>query len=436
LSAPSSHDASRVSIGTARGVTDVSSEKIGIRHGASTRRPLRICHLAYSFYDADNRVIRYAETLAERGDEVDVISLRRADMKWHDLNGSVRIFRIQRRAVTERHAWMYLVKILWFFIRSSVLLSLLQLRKRYDVVHVHNVPDFLVFAAALPKLMGARVILDIHDILPELYAGKFGVGRHSPVFRFLLHIERLSCQFADHVIVSNHLWHATLIQRSVHANKCSTMLNYPDLRVFRPGALDTKGGADKFIILYPGSLNHHQGVDIAVKAFALIKDRMPVAELHIYGEGPGYSDLLRLIAECGLKEHVRLLKPLSLAKIAEVMAAADVGVVPKRAEGFGNEAFSTKTLEFMACGVPVVVSRTKIDAYYFSDTVVSFFTPGDETHLAEVLLEHYTQRSNHAGRIEAARELAMLYSWQERAGDYRNLIESLVASTRGEKARA
>ena len=137
-------------------------------------RPLNVCHLAYTFYETDNRVMRYAEALAARGDRVDVIALRRADQATSGTSNGVRVHRIQRRSVNETAAWMYLLKIVWFFVKSAAYLSVLQFRRRYDVVHVHNVPDFLVFAAVVPKLFGARLILDIHDVLPELYAGKFG----------------------------------------------------------------------------------------------------------------------------------------------------------------------------------------------------------------------------------------------------------------------
>jgi len=393
-----------------------------------SERPLRVCHLAYTFYENDNRVRRYAEALAERGHDVDVIALRRPGQARIGTQGGVRVFRIQRRAVNEKSPAVYLAKLVWFLLQSAVFLTVLTVRSRrmrYDVIHVHNIPDFLVFAALVPKLAGARVILDIHDILPELYAGKFGSARQSLVFRMLLAVERLSCRFADHVIVANHLWHDKLLQRTVEAGKCTTILNYPDLRLFKP----LKGPARSdgtFIILYPGTLNHHQGVDVAVKAFALVADRMPKAEFHIYGEGPARPDLLRIVAETGLGGRVRIMDRVSLDDISAIMAAAAVGVVPKRAEGFGNEAFSTKILEFMACDVPVVVSRTQIDAHYFDDTVVRFFASGQESDLAAALLDMYTSRASCEQRVRAARTFARRNSWQERVVDYYGVIDALV----------
>ena len=250
------------------------------------RRPLRVCHLAYTFYQCDNRIIRYAEALSERGDQVDVIALCGPGESWRGRSTGVQLYRIQRRATDEKTAWAYLFKIIAFFVKASCLLTLLQLRRRYDVVHVHNVPEFLVFAAAVPKLMGAKVVLDIHDVVPELYADKFKTPQDSGVVRALLKVERASCWFADRVIVANDLWHERLVRRAVPADKCMAILNYPDVRLFRPIQDRKRRTNGKFIILYPGSLNIHQGVDIAVKGFALVKDRMPGAEFHIYGDGP------------------------------------------------------------------------------------------------------------------------------------------------------
>jgi glycosyltransferase involved in cell wall biosynthesis len=383
--------------------------------------------LAYTFYENDNRVRRYAEALSP-GNDVEVLALRRKGQATTDYLGGVKVSRIQRRAVTESRPVAYLLKLLAFFLRSMFTISVRHVRHPYDIVHVHNVPDFLVFAALVPRLMGARLILDIHDILPELYADKFDVSRTSLAFRALLLVERLSCRFADHVVVANALWHKRLITRAVVEGKCTTILNYPDLRIFRPLPAGQKRRDGRFLMLYPGTLNHHQGLDIAIKAFALVKDRMPGAELHIYGEGPARPELVKLAVGSSVRDSVRIMDRLPLEEIAQIMASADVGVVPKRADGFGNEAFSTKTLEFMACGVPVVVSKTMVDAHYFDSTVVRFFVPGSEADLAAALLDVYDNRLQHDPWINSARQFALRNSWQERVGDYTKLIQSLVGS--------
>ena len=198
-------------------------------------RPLRVCHVAYAFYESDTRVRMYAEAQAARGDHVDVVSLRRNGQAENDLIEGVHVHRIQERVVNESGRAKYLLRILRFFAASSLFLvqRSRDASRRYDLLHVHSVPDFEVFAALVPKLRGAGIILDIHDLLPEFYAGKFGVSRSSAVFRALLLAEKVSASFADHVIIANHLWEETLTRRAVSREKCSTFLNYPAAHFFR-----------------------------------------------------------------------------------------------------------------------------------------------------------------------------------------------------------
>ncbi|HJZ75888.1 MAG TPA: glycosyltransferase family 4 protein [Vicinamibacterales bacterium] len=396
-------------------------------------RPLKICHLAYSFYENDNRVVRYAQTLAGRGDQVDVITLRRPGQAARGRLNGVEIYRVQRRSRGERAAWVYLAKILSFWLRAFALLSVVSLRKRYDIVHVHNVPDFLVFAACVQKLLGARVILDIHDLLPEFYAGKFAASDDSMTFRALIAAERMSCAFADHVIVANHLWYDKLKSRSVLSSRCTPILNYPAKEFFerKPDAAAKTEGS--FLLLYPGTLNHHQGVDDAVAAFARVCGRMPGARFLIHGEGPARESLREQAASLGLTDRVSICDPVPFHQMPTLMARADVGVVPKRADGFGNEAFSTKILEFMASGVPVIVSRTRVDSYYFDEQSVRFFTPGDIDDLARQMLwafEHPRELRNLAA---TGNRLALEYSWQRHAGEYTGRIDALACA--GRRAR-
>jgi glycosyltransferase involved in cell wall biosynthesis len=393
-------------------------------------RPLRVCHLAYSFYENDNRIVRYAETLAARGDQVEVIALRRPDQAWQGTSNGARVYRIQRRSRGEVAAWVYLLKILWFFAKAFTLLGFVSWRKRYDIVHVHNVPDFLVFAALGPKLFGARIVLDLHDLLPEFYAGKFGTREDSVLFRVLLVVERLSCRFAHHVIVANHLWHGKVSRRSATPGRCTPLLNYPAPDFFRPGTRARAGDAGSFMMLYPGTLNHHQGVDLAVAAFAEVAERMPGASLHIYGDGPARDTLRQQAAKLRVGERVIIRDFVPFHEVPGLMASADLGVVPKRADGFGNEAFSTKILEFMACGVPVVVSRTRIDEHYFDSDTVRFFTPGDARDLARQMLWAYEHPAERRAMAAAATRYAAENSWERHSGEYLAIIDGLAARAR------
>ncbi len=392
---------------------------------AAAPRPLRVCMLAYSFYENDGRVMRYAEALAQDGAEVDAIALRREGQPREEWLHGVRVIRIQRREKNERGRWAYLRRVSQFLVHSMFELGRRHLNRPYDLVHVHSVPDFEVFAAWIPKLGGARVILDIHDIVPEFYAAKFGVAKESLTFRSLQRMERWSASFADHVIVANDLWLEKIVQRATQREKCSSFINYPDLTVFHP-RLRSRGVDGRFVLSYPGTLNWHQGLDIAIRAFALAHREAPAMEFHIHGEGSARDGLRQLIDELGLQRSVHLHPPLPLRDIALVMADADLGVVPKRNDAFGGDAFSTKVMEFMALGVPLVVAGTRVDRHYFDDSMLRFFTPGDAQDLARVMLEAYGQRERGAELAARATEHVSHNHWGVRKTAYLELVQGLL----------
>lgn len=388
------------------------------------RRAIRVCMLAYTFYESDNRVRRYAETLAKRGDEVDIIALRQKGQSAYTKLNGINVYRIQRRVINEGIKLSYLMKVGWFLFNSFGSMALKHMRKPYDLIHVHSVPDFEVFAALIPRLTGAKVILDIHDLVPEFYADKFDNGTASLTYKILKLLEKYSIAFSNHVIISNHLWEKTLLSRSVKKDNCTTILNYPDPTIFKKTT--HKKSADKFILMYPGTLNWHQGLDVAIKAMKIIIDTIPEVELHIYGDGPEKNALVRLSSDLELNDRVFFPGYLSLHEMAAKMAEADIGVVPKRAASFGNEAFSTKTLEFMELGVPVIVANTKIDKFYFNDTMVTFFQSEDEKDLADKMLQLIKNKTLRDKLTSNSSKYIKKNNWEVKKSMYINLVDSLI----------
>jgi glycosyltransferase involved in cell wall biosynthesis len=386
----------------------------------------KICMLGYTAYEFDNRVRRYAETLAKRGDTVDVIALGGTyfSRPVEEING-VTVHRVQNREYDERHKWAYASRLLRFLWRSSRSLTQLHKRNRYDLIHIHNMPDFLVFAAWYPKLTGVKLILDIHDLVPEMFVSKFEATPANAYVGLLKKLEKMAAGFADHVIVSNDLWRQTLISRSVPGEKCSVFLNHVDPAMFY--RRQRTRSDDKFVILFPGSFQWHQGLDIAIEAFARIRSKVPNAELHLYGGGGGDRgiDLARLAQQLGLDGSVKFCGGVALDQIPQVIANADLGIVPKRADSFGNEAYSTKIMEFMSQGLPVVVSRTKIDNFYFEEGVVHFFPSGDSEAMADAMLDVINNKELRQTLIARGYEYVERNGWHRKKQEYLDLVDSL-----------
>jgi glycosyltransferase involved in cell wall biosynthesis len=229
---------------------------------------------------------------------------------------------------------------------------------------------------------------------------------------------------ADRVILANHLWLERYARRSAPAAKCSAIINHVDEQVFRP--VPRRRDSTAPTVVFPGGLQWHQGLDIAIRAFVPLLKRLPDARFEIYGEGGAKPALEALVVELGLQQAVRFHEPVRLREIAQIMADADLGVVPKRADSFGNEAYSTKIMEFMSVGVPVVVSSTEVDRYYFDEGVVRFFPSGDVEALADAMHELLTDADRRREQVRRAQEYVLRNSWGHHKHAYLALVDSLA----------
>ena len=139
---------------------------------SATKRHCMVVHAYYPL--GEIRVQREAKALIAGGFEVDIVCLRRPDESPRGAEDGAQIYRLPVQRYKQFGAMVQLLEYLVFFCLASWQLLRLHLKQRYASIQVHNLPDFLVFAALIPKLLGARVILDLHDLMPEFYAARFG----------------------------------------------------------------------------------------------------------------------------------------------------------------------------------------------------------------------------------------------------------------------
>ena len=155
--------------------------------------------------------------------------------KTHRANasGGVGVFRLpmkRLRGSKFAYLWQYtrfLLSAFWFLARNSLV-------KKYDVVHVHNMPDFLVFAALVPRLRGARILLDLHDPMPELMMSIYGLAADRGAVRLLRMLERCSIRFAHLVLTPNITFKDLFVSRGCPPDKMQIVMNSPQIEVFDP----------------------------------------------------------------------------------------------------------------------------------------------------------------------------------------------------------
>lgn len=387
---------------------------------------MRVCIIEYKFHETSPRPALFASALAAAGHTVDVLSLRRPGQPRHEVLDGVNIYRIRERVVNERNQLTYLYRVLMFLMFASLYLSIKHLAHPYQLIQVESVPDFLVFSATLPKLLGTPVILDIYDIVPEFYASKFNASQTSFIFRALLLAEHISVAFVDYVIAANHIWCSRLAARNSAENKCATICYSPDPNVFyRRAKMKTD---ERFTIIYPGTLNFHNGLDIALRALALIVDRIPAVRFQIYGDGPSKPDLQALARTLGISRYVEFHEMVPASQIATIMSKCDIAVIPKRSEsGFGDEAVSTKIFDLMAVGIPVIAADTTVERYYFDESLLKFFKSGNEKELATCIFELFRDEQLRKTFTVNALQFITQHNWIHEKAAYLRIVRAVSA---------
>ncbi|MGQ0607068.1 MAG: glycosyltransferase family 4 protein [Chloroflexota bacterium] len=386
---------------------------------------MRHCMIVDNNYP-DIRVEREARALVRRGHTVDVICLRReGEPKRASIDGVV-VHRVpvhrQRGMGLRSQAFEYVVFGTWAF----ALVSVLHLRRRFDVVQVHNVPDFLVFAALVPKLTGARVLLDLHDLMPEFFASRFGGRTVGLPMRLVRWQERISTAFADRVLTVTELWRRVLVERGLAPDKVDVVMNMPDDELFRRREPRVRRAPDRITVIYHGTLTYRYGVDQLVRAMAALRDRLRV-HLIIHGRGELVPDLEALVAELGIADRVRMsTEMLPTAALPELIAHADIGVVPNRNDVFTDGILPTKLMEYAALGIPAVVARSTATTAYFDDTMVRYVAPDDVAALADAIEELALDPDLRLALARSAQSFTDHHDWSREAERYVDIVEQMV----------
>lgn len=400
-----------------------------IRHGFANngkKNTKTACFLYYQHFNA--LLYREARTLQEQGFDVDIVSLRqsRQETLFHKFHG-LNVYGIQSRTAAEKNIMMYFLRLLLFYVKATALLTFLAPDRRYSVVHVTAPPDIMVFAAFLPKLLGARIILDIHDIGPELFMRKMNVGEDQPIIRFLKLLERVSARFSDHVITVTDFWKDKLVARSVDPAKITMLLNVPDDKLFRP--VRAPVNRNSFNLFYHGSVEEHFGLDVLLQAMPIIKAHIPNVLLHLYcgKKGRAYADCRKLAENLDLRLYVIFHGGVPFYELPHTLSNADIGIVPTKDSTFSNEAVSMKALEYISMGIPIVISRTKAHDFYYDSSMVKFFEPRNSEELARAVIELHDNLEERERLVRNALLFLKKHGWNKSKDVYSKIVNSLTA---------
>ena len=394
--------------------------------------------LAHTYYLRDPRVRREAEALAANGFEVHVVCLsekKRNGSEFEPHLSTVNGVRIHRLPVTRRrgNSLRYFYEYLLVGVLGALRLARLHFQARLGVVHVHNMPDILVLAAAIPRLTGSKVVLDVHDPMPELYMS-WNHRAGSLLVRLLRIQEKISHAFADRIISVNESMRENLHAKGVADDKIFIVNNFPDERLFPVCDIPESWprSRDSLVLLYCGTVTEHYELGLAVKALAKLRGEIPV-KLRIVGDGNKLTEVLSLASRLGVADAVEHIGSVPIEKVRDEMRSADIGISCHRAGVFGDLYFSTKIVEYLTQGLPVLSPRTYTINKYLSDDIVFYFAPGDDAALVDRLRFMWNHPEEVVRRLEQARQLVPRLSWQTESAKFLAFYADLV---NGEKPTA
>ena len=347
-----------------------------------------MCVIRQSGIPLDARGTREIEALVAAGHDVDVICLRVPGQPLRERDGRLTIYRVplerKRRGVLR-----YLFEYAAFFVAAGALVTALHLRRRYAVVQVNSLPDSLVFAAAVPRLLGAGIVLDLYECMPEFFAMKFKLPPRHAFVRLLMLLEQASIRFADAVITSTELMRERFVERGAPREKIAISVNGSDERRFDPRRYPgAPRRPDRFVLICHGSIEEHYGLDTVLHAIALLKGEMPGLRLVVFGDGTQRTPLQALANELSVADRVSFSQGWApIEALLRAIADADAGVLAIKRNDFRDLTHCSRMFDLIVMRKPVIMSRTRAVEASFGEGCFQLFESGDAHDLARAIRE-------------------------------------------------
>jgi glycosyltransferase involved in cell wall biosynthesis len=344
----------------------------------------RVAMVTFSPYPFDPRPRRCVDALVSEGATVDLICLAHGNDARRETRDGVNVLRIPLKH-PRRGKFEYAFRYGAFIFITALLFAVRSLGRRYDLVYVHNMPDILVISSLIPKALGAKVILDLHDPMPELMMAIFGAREENSSVRWMKRLEKWSIARADLVVTVNRACQRIFSGRSCPAEKIAVVMNAPDGQIFperavRTDALPNRAADKPFVIMYHGSLVERNGLDVAIDALARVKRAIPNVELRVYGTSSPFLDrVMEQARDKGVDDVVRYLGRKQLEDLVPEIDKCDLGIIPNHRNAFTDINTPTRMFEYLAMGKPLIAPSTQGIEDYFSKESLLFSSPGTAT---------------------------------------------------------
>jgi glycosyltransferase involved in cell wall biosynthesis len=284
-------------------------------------------------------------------------------------------------------------------------------------------PDFLVFSAFVPRLMGSKVVLDMHDFMPETFGAKF--SSKGFIWRLVLLMENLSTGFAHHIITVHDPYVKLIEARGVRREKITSILNLPDHHIFYPRPFKHE---DIFTIIYFGTIAERHGIDLFLRSLAVLKKECLPIRFLLIGEGDVLPKIKQLAQELHLGEMLELIDQfVNVRELPNYIQRTQMGIIPYRADPATRYMLPVKLLEFVFMELPVVASRLETICAYFDEDMLFYVPPEDVSAMADAVRKLYHSEELRLQLVENARSFTLRYNWEKESEKLYSVYDQLTS---------
>jgi glycosyltransferase involved in cell wall biosynthesis len=398
--------------------------------GYKKRENKNVCMIAYRYIPKFISRVKIARALCENTYSVDFICPKEQNQEYIEKIDKINVFRIKDTWQKEETYLKLLINYLLFTKRAFFRVLQLNKIKNHSYFHIHTPPDFLILIAIPFKLINkAKIILDLHDMLPEAVASNLNLNNNHIFVRIARLIERLAINCSDAIICTNAYDKEIILSRNIiDPEIIFVVMNTPDIELFKIEHLRKEdfGLEKKFVILFEGTIWKRRGIQTVIEAVEKLKDKIPI-HFVILGDGPDLDYLKNIVNEKKLKEFIKFTGWVDLKTLSEYISISDACLIPFLKTKVNERGVPNKLFEYIVHEKPVIASRLTGMSLTFSDNEVLFFEPGNATDLAEKILWAYNNPKEIGRMVNNAKQrYEKEYTWDNVEKELYKCYESVV----------
>lgn len=311
----------------------------------------------------------------------------------------VKVHRVPLYASHDDSAVRRILNFVSFMLSASTIGAVIG--RRAQAALIYSTPGTVGAAGwVLQRVFRTPFVLYIQDVWPDtvMATGMLPRRLERPASWLLHRFCNSIYRAASHIAVISPGMKELLVERGVPEEKVSVVFNWIDEEVFHPVVEPPAKPAERFDVMYAGNLGDVQGLDTAVRAVHLAREKADVT-LRLVGSGVAEGSLRSLAAELGVSQHVHFEGTRTLAQMSETLASADVQLVCLKDDPLFHLTMPSKIQAILACGQPLVTSAPGDAARLTEESGAGWSArAGDVEELAALFV-----RASQVGRDELAR---------------------------------